>query len=113
MMLEEVRMLANKMDLQHKMLEEHKRLLERQAGEIADMKRLVTSGQASNAIQSQTNRELELNGADTLRLCSLEAEVVCTRNLDARSAERAALLEECRRVRSRSFKGHLPVCPSV
>ena len=130
MMLEEVRMLANKMDQQHKMLEEHKRLLERQAGEIADMKRLVTSGQASNAIQSQS-RELVFNGADALRLNG-RAEVVCMDpriddakgasqhqnggqangvkfldspgSLDARSVERANLLEEVRRVRASSYK---------
>jgi hypothetical protein len=134
MLLEAVRMLANKMDRQHKMLEEHKRLLERQAGEIADMKRLVTSGQALNEIQSQF-RELVFNGADALRLNG-RAEVVCMDpriddakgasqhqnggqangvksldspgSLDARSVERANLLEEVRRVRASSYKGSFP-----
>jgi hypothetical protein len=129
MMLEAVRMLANKMDQQHKMLQEQKHLLELQTGEIAGMKRLVTTGQASNAIESRT-KKLVFDGADALTLNG-RAEVVCidrciddakgatqhqnggeaksvksqdmARSLDARSVDRAKLLEEVRRARAASM----------
>ena len=85
MMLEEVRMLANKMDQQHKMLankidqqhkmlEEHKRLLERQAEEIADIKhekREYPQDEASGSVSPGSLRRMKLPDQSVSLVCDL------------------------------------------